>query len=197
MIPSAVESATEILAWLTGLGIRVEAVGGDLRLRPSDKVTPEVIERVRACKAELLRAVPRPGAPPGPATILRHCRCIDCQHWAKVQGICLVNGFMQHVPHEDRHVAMQPFWTDLGMVRPKDWHYCADYQDDQCAKIATQDERRAFPVLDRGIQEPSPPKGQSPRASLGRSAGGLPHRRRSLATKKTEHIAPEKMTQDT
>jgi hypothetical protein len=128
MTLSTAKSAPQTLTWLAQLGISIEVVGDDLRLRPSDKVTPEVTGRVRACKVELLRAAPRPSAPPSPAKILRHCRCTDCSHWDDVEGICRVHGFTRYLPREDSHPSMQPFWTDLGTVRPDEWHYCADYR---------------------------------------------------------------------
>ena len=64
-------------------------------------------------------------------TILRHCRCMDCQHWDGRQGVCHVLPFRRFVQRRDVHPALRRFWTDLGMVRPDAWHYCRDYHGPQ------------------------------------------------------------------
>ena len=73
-------------------------------------------------------------SPPPPATVLRHCRCQDCEHWSNDQGACCVLPFRRYVPREDYHPAMRRFWTDLGMIRPDQWHYCARYHGPQISK---------------------------------------------------------------
>ncbi|HUT56496.1 MAG TPA: hypothetical protein VNA25_01325 [Phycisphaerae bacterium] len=73
-------------------------------------------------------------APPSPATVLRHCRCQDCAHWSNDQGACCVLPFRRYVPREDYHPAMRRFWSDLGMIRPDQWHYCARYHGPQISK---------------------------------------------------------------
>ena len=70
-------------------------------------------------------------APPAPATILRHCRCQDCRRWDETAGQCEARGLVRYIPKADYHPAMQPFWSDLGMIRPEQWHYCADYHGPQ------------------------------------------------------------------
>jgi hypothetical protein len=35
---------------------------------------------------------------------------------------------------EDYHPAMQPFWSDLGMIRPEQWCYCSEYYGPQISK---------------------------------------------------------------
>jgi len=47
-------NATFVLRELRQRGLNIRAVGGNLRLSPSDLATPEIIERVRYHKAELL-----------------------------------------------------------------------------------------------------------------------------------------------
>ena len=69
--------------------------------------------------------------PPVSVTILRHCRCQDCRRWDDTVGQCEARGLVRYVPKADYEPAMQPFWSDLGMIRPEQWHYCADYHGPQ------------------------------------------------------------------
>ena len=69
-----------------------------------------------------------------PATILKHCRCMDCRQWDDGQGCCHVLAFRRYVPREEYRPAMRPFWTDVGMIRPEAWHYCACYHGPQISK---------------------------------------------------------------
>jgi hypothetical protein len=48
-------TATEILSELQQRGVRLEAVGQKLRLRPKEAVPAEMVELLREHKAELLR----------------------------------------------------------------------------------------------------------------------------------------------
>ena len=48
-------TATEILSELERRGVELQVVGDKLRFRPVDAVTPEMLETLRAQKAELLR----------------------------------------------------------------------------------------------------------------------------------------------
>ena len=74
------------------------------------------------------RKADRPAPPaPGPATILRHCRCVDCRRWNNRRGYCREFLFRRYVPREEYPKAMRPFWTDVGRIRPEQWHYCARY----------------------------------------------------------------------
>jgi hypothetical protein len=69
--------ATRLLADLRGVGIDLEPVGEVLRFRPRSAMTPALLERVRANKAELLDllAARDPGAlGAGPRPTLDRCR---------------------------------------------------------------------------------------------------------------------------
>ncbi len=73
--------------------------------------------------------------PPSPnVTILKNCRCQDCRRWDDYAGQCEVRCLVRYVPKEDYHPAMQPFWSDLGMIRPEQWHYCSEYHGPQISK---------------------------------------------------------------
>ena len=61
-------SAAELLANLTRLGIEVVAHEDGLRYRPRSAVTPDLAERLRTHKAELL-AILRPAVAPDGATV--------------------------------------------------------------------------------------------------------------------------------
>jgi hypothetical protein len=50
-------TAVEILATLARRGVRVEVAGDRLRLRPADRVPPELVDVVRDRKPELLAAL--------------------------------------------------------------------------------------------------------------------------------------------
>ena len=75
--------ATELLADLTRLGIRLEAHGDRLRFWPRSAVTPELADRMKAHKAELLavlqpqatqmRRAPTPEKPLEPTSVSRPC----------------------------------------------------------------------------------------------------------------------------
>ena len=79
--------------------------------------------------------VTAPGRPlPASATILKHCRCMDCRQWDHMAGMCFELGYRQYVPREQYHPAMQRFWTDVGMIDPDGWHYCASYHGPQISK---------------------------------------------------------------
>lgn len=75
-----------------------------------------------------------PVPPPPSATILRHCRCQDCMLWHARDGYCRELGFRRYVPRHEYHPAMQQFWTDIGTIRPDEWHYCAYYDGPQVSK---------------------------------------------------------------
>lgn len=91
--------------------------------------------RTGAREAELgnrLSQLPRLSQSPSePAFVLKHCRCVDCCRWEGVQGFCDVLCFRRHVSREDYRPAMRSFWTDLGMIRPDAWHFCAFYDGPQ------------------------------------------------------------------
>jgi hypothetical protein len=53
-------TAPDFLAHLRERGIRVRAVAGNLRLAPTDALTPEVLAEVRRLKPELLRLLAAP-----------------------------------------------------------------------------------------------------------------------------------------
>ena len=54
-------AAEFLLMELASHGIRAEAHGANIRLWPSDKVTPELLARLRRYKAEAVAALRRPG----------------------------------------------------------------------------------------------------------------------------------------
>ncbi len=72
--------------------------------------------------------------PPAPATVLKNCRCRDCRRWDDAVGQCEVSGLVRYVPREDYEPLVRQFWSDLGMIRPQQWHYCADYRGPQISK---------------------------------------------------------------
>ena len=49
-------------------------------------------------------------------------------NWHERQGMCYVMGKRRYVPRSEYHKSMQRFWTDLGMVEPEQWRYCAAYE---------------------------------------------------------------------
>jgi hypothetical protein len=53
-------TAPDFLAHLRECGIRVRAVGGNLRLAPTDALTPEVLAEARRLKPALLRLLAAP-----------------------------------------------------------------------------------------------------------------------------------------
>ena len=71
--------------------------------------------------------------PPQGATILRHCRCEDCVNWRTLFG-CRVLPFVPYVPRQAYPEPLRKFWSDAGMIRPGEWHYCALYQGPQISK---------------------------------------------------------------
>ena len=94
---------------------------------------------------------------PMPATVLRHCRCQDCGHWAATQRACGVLPFRRFIPREDVPALIRRFWTDLGMVDPGEWHYCACYHGPQVSKDVWEWSR-----LDAGAKESPEPVGGRP-----------------------------------
>ena len=63
-------NSTEILAELGARNVRPLLVGDKLKLRgPADRITPELVERVRACKTELLGLLAADRQRPGIARI--------------------------------------------------------------------------------------------------------------------------------
>lgn len=63
-----------ILQELRALGVEVIPQGGNLIIRPASKVPPELKERLRACKAEVLAVLARPTlAQPVETPECRHC----------------------------------------------------------------------------------------------------------------------------
>jgi hypothetical protein len=58
---------------------------------------------------------------------------------------------MRYIPKADYHLAMQPFWSDLGMIRPEQWHYCSDYYGPQISKDVWVWPRRSDTHKDSGI----------------------------------------------
>lgn len=60
-------AAADLLTYLTRLGIEMVAHGDRLRYRPRSALTPDLAERLRAHKAEVL-AILRPAEGPGGAT---------------------------------------------------------------------------------------------------------------------------------
>ncbi len=72
---------TPLLADVARLGIRLEARGDALRFHPRSAVTPELAERLKAHKAELLALLsrPTPAEPPAepatPSNAPPVCRC--------------------------------------------------------------------------------------------------------------------------
>lgn len=71
---------------------------------------------------------------PSSATVLKHCRCMDCRKWDRRADMCFESGFSRYVPREEYHPRMQRFWSDLGMIRLDAWHYCAFYHGPQISK---------------------------------------------------------------
>ena len=67
-------------------------------------------------------------------TILHHCRCQDCRRWNDAEGQCEIRGLVRYVSREDYEPSVRQFWSDLGMIRPQQWHYCADYRGPQISK---------------------------------------------------------------
>ncbi len=57
MNPQIPGSAAELLAELDALGIHVEADGDRLRFEPREKMTDELVSRMKLHKAELLRLI--------------------------------------------------------------------------------------------------------------------------------------------
>jgi hypothetical protein len=102
------------------------------------------------------------GAPPktpAPATILRHCRCSDCEHWSDVRGACGVLPFTRFIPRDDVPALIRRFWTDAGMVDPREWHYCACYHGPQVSKDVWVWPRRSHHVcagsnISREVEQP-------------------------------------------
>jgi len=72
--------------------------------------------------------------PPAPATVLKNCRCRDCRRWDDIDGRCEVCGFVQYIPKEDYDPSVRQFWSDLGMIRSQQWHYCTYYRGPQISK---------------------------------------------------------------
>ncbi len=80
---------------------------------------------------------PKTGNAPPPdrnVTILKNCRCQDCRRWDDATGRCDTRGLVRYIPKADYEPAMRPFWSDLGMIRPRQWHYCSDYHGPQISK---------------------------------------------------------------
>jgi hypothetical protein len=47
---------------------------------------------------------------------------------------CQAMPFVPYVPREEYPLLLHKFWTDLGMIRPGEWHYCARYLGPQISK---------------------------------------------------------------
>ncbi len=71
-------SAAELMANLSQLGIRLEAHGDRLRYSPRSAVTPELADRMKAHKRELL-AILRPRSDAPPPGVLDTRRAADAQ----------------------------------------------------------------------------------------------------------------------
>jgi len=61
-------------------------------------------------------------APPAQVTILRHCRCQDCEHW------------IRHPHNECRHGIISNGVKERPEYPADAWHYCALYRGPQISK---------------------------------------------------------------
>ena len=101
------------------LGYRLPVVTAFSRLSPT---------RTRARDGAY---TPKPGnqpvtgnrsAPPDHVTILRHCRCQDCEHW------------IRHPYTECRHGIIRNGVKEQPEYPAEAWHYCALYRGPQISK---------------------------------------------------------------
>lgn len=93
-----------------------------------------VIAQPQTPKVRQIPSVVPSTPPPGPATVLRHCRCLDCGRWSTRTGTCHEFGFITYIPREQYPKPMQRFWNDLNMIRPDEWHWCASYDGPSISK---------------------------------------------------------------
>ena len=71
------------------------------------------------CSATANGVAPAHLTPPGPATILHHCRCADCRHW------------IREPYNECSHGIIANGLKDPPEFPPDAWHYCALYHGPQ------------------------------------------------------------------
>jgi hypothetical protein len=48
--------------------------------------------------------------------------------------MCVELGYREYVPRQQYHPSMQRFWTNVGMIRLDEWHYCAFYHGPRISK---------------------------------------------------------------
>lgn len=72
-------SAAQLLAELTQLGVRVEAHGGRLRYSPKSAVTPDLIDRMKAHKTELLQFAGKEYNPAFPPEVVAAMRLANAE----------------------------------------------------------------------------------------------------------------------
>lgn len=80
-------TATDVLARLRALGISVAADGDDLVLRPSSKLTPEMLALVRAHKPALLALLMPTGWSTAYPGLIPPGVCLDCGGSAPRDGM--------------------------------------------------------------------------------------------------------------
>lgn len=89
--------ASDVLADLAHLGVRIEATGDRLRFTPSDRVGPALLDRLRRHKPDLLRALdPRRRAARAIRRARRHGRrplAINLRDaWEERVAVCIIDG---------------------------------------------------------------------------------------------------------
>lgn len=73
-----------LLAELTARGIELQAEGGRLRFKPAAAMTPDLAERVQACKPELLSVLAGSPKPPAGGQLETHAD----REWRRFLAVC-------------------------------------------------------------------------------------------------------------
>jgi uncharacterized protein (DUF3820 family) len=97
-------NAAQIITELTELGIHIEAHGDMLRYTPRPKVPPELVERMKAHKDELLVILPRD--PEAPAVAPTEC---ELPQQPDTSDFISVNDwYWEHIDEADREYLLGP-----------------------------------------------------------------------------------------
>lgn len=110
-----------VLDELKAIGVEVVAVGDDLVIWPASKVPPELKERLRAAKPEILAVL----APPIPAQPVEPAQCAHCQGKGDCScGACNLRRTDKAVPCSMCRRQERQVW--LAATRPRECWFCEE-----------------------------------------------------------------------
>lgn len=64
---------------------------------------------------------------PTKTTTLHLCQCRDCMNWSRSEDRCRELPIRKYTTPESLHPALRQYWTDIGMIKIDEWHYCSKY----------------------------------------------------------------------